>query len=54
MRKFCNNLLFKLRPTASGNDGYFDDREKVMQQSGHCGIDRRFAFGKCSIQIEHN
>jgi hypothetical protein len=54
MRKFGDNLLFKLGPTASGNDGYFDNAEKVVQESRHFGIDRRFTFGEGPIQIKHN
>jgi hypothetical protein len=33
MGNIGKQLLFKLRPIASGNHGHFDDREKVMQQS---------------------
>jgi hypothetical protein len=32
MGKIGEQLFFKLRPIASGNHRYFDDREKVMQQ----------------------
>ena len=51
MGKMGEHLLFKLRPIASGNDGHFDDAEKVVQQRRHFGIERRFTFGKCAVQI---
>ena len=54
MGKMREHLFFKLRPIASGNHGHFDDAEKVMQQPRHFGIERRLAFGKCAVQIEHN
>jgi len=54
MGKVGEQLFFKLRPIASGNDRHFDDTEKVMQQCSHFGIKRRFTFGKCTIQIIYN
>ena len=54
MRKLRDNLLFKLRPTASGNHGDFDNSEKVVQQSRHFRINSRFTFGKRSVQIKHD
>ena len=53
MRKMGEYLLFKLRPIASGNDGHLDHTEKVVQQSRHFSVDRRFTFGKCAVQIEY-
>ena len=54
MGKIGEQLFFKLWPTASGNHGHFDNTEKVMQQSRHLAIKRRFAFGKCTVQIKNN
>ena len=54
MRKMGEHLFFKLRPISSGNHSYFDNAEKVMQQSRHFGVKRRFTFGKCAVQIENN
>ena len=54
MGKIGEQLLLKLRPTASGNDGHFDDTKKVMQPCRHFGIQRRFTFGECTIQIVNN
>ena len=54
MGKIGEQLFFKLRPAASGNHSYFDTAEKVMQQCRHLAIERRFTFGKRSIQIENN
>ena len=54
MGKIGEHLFFKLRPIAAGNHGHFDNAEKVMQQCRHFGIERRFAFGKCTIQIVDN
>ena len=54
MRKMGEQLLFKLRPIASGNHGHFDDSEKVMQQRRHFGIESRFAFGERAVQIKNN
>ena len=48
------HLLFELGPIATGNDGHFDDAEKVVQQRRHFGIERRFTFGECAIQIVNN
>ena len=30
------------------------DTEKVMQQSRHFGIKRRFTLGKCTVQIKND
>jgi hypothetical protein len=38
MRKIGDDLLFKLRPVATGNHGHFHNTEKVMQQPRHFGI----------------
>ena len=54
MGKIGEQLLFKLRPIASGNHGHFDDAEKVMQQRRHFCIERRFTFGQRAVQIINN
>ena len=54
MGKVGEQLFFKLRPIASGNDRHFDDTEKVMQQCRHIGVKRRFTFGKRTVQIKNN
>src|ERR1035438_5813890 len=51
MGKMGKHLLFELRPIASGNDGHFNDAEKVVQQRRHFSIKRRFAFGECAVQV---
>jgi murein DD-endopeptidase MepM/ murein hydrolase activator NlpD len=52
--KIAEYLFFELPPIASGNYGYFDNPELVMQQSRHLGIEWRLTFGKRTVQIEHN
>jgi hypothetical protein len=54
MGKVGEQLLFKLRPTAPGNHGCFDDAEKVMQQRRHSGVKSRLTLGERAIQIENN
>ncbi len=54
MGKIGEHLFLELRPIASGNHGHFDHAEKVMQQRRHFGIERRFTFGECAIQIINN
>ena len=51
MGKIGEHLFLKLWPIAAGNHGRFDDAEKVMQQCRHFGIQRRFTFGKRTVQI---
>jgi hypothetical protein len=52
--KIGEQLLFELRPIASGNDGDSRDTEKIVQQCRHFSIERRFAFGKRTVQIKNN
>ena len=54
MGQMGEHLLFELGPIASGNDGHFDDAEKVMQARRHFSVKRRFTFGQCTVQIEDN
>jgi hypothetical protein len=54
MGKMGEYLLFELGPIASGNDGYFDDTEKVVQARRHFSVKRRFTFGKRAVEIEDN
>ena len=54
MGKIGDQLFFELRPIAAGNDGHFDDAEKVAQKRRHFGIKRRFAFSNRTIQVENN
>src|ERR1700680_1634569 len=54
MGKVRDQLSFELRPIAAGNDGYFDDAEKVAQKRRHFRIKRRFAFSNCTVQVENN
>src|SRR5690242_11454963 len=54
MGKIREQLFLKLWPIASGNHSHFDDTEKVMQQSPHFSVKRRFTFGKRTVQIEDN
>ena len=49
-----DQLLLELRPVSAGNDGDFDDAEKIAQQRGHLGVDSRFAFSKCSVQVKND
>jgi hypothetical protein len=39
---------------ATGNNGHFDDPQKVMEQCRHFGVERRFAFGQRAVQIINN
>ena len=40
MGKMGEDLLFKLRPIASGDNRHFEDAEKVVQQSRHFRVQR--------------
>src|ERR1035438_5211598 len=46
MGKMGEYLLFELGPIASGNDGYFDDTEKVVQARRHFSVTRRSSWGR--------
>src|ERR1700723_88672 len=48
------HVFLKLWPIASGNHGDFDDAEKLMQECRHFDIKRRFALGKCAVEIKNN
>ena len=54
MGKMGEHLFLKLRPTSSRYHGYFYNAEKVAEQPRHFGIERRLAFGQCTVQIEHD
>ena len=54
MGKMGEYLLFKLWPVAPGNHRHFDDSEKVAHERRHLGIQRRFAFGKRTVEIKNN
>jgi hypothetical protein len=47
-------LFLKLRPIASRDDGHFDNVEKIVQQRRHFGIEGRFTFRECPVQIEND
>src|ERR1035437_2840754 len=48
------HLLFKLEPSASGDDSHLDDTEQVMEKRRHLSIERRFACGERSVKIKDN
>ena len=54
LRKIGDQLFFKLRPVAAGDHGNLGHCRAGRQQRGHLRIQRRFAFGKGAVQIEHN
>ena len=54
MGKMGEYLFFELGPIASGNDGHFDDTEKVVQAHRHFSVKGRFTLGECAVQIEHD
>ena len=35
-------------------DGRLSDAEKTVQQQRHPGVERRFAFRQCAVQVENN
>jgi hypothetical protein len=54
MGKMGEYLPLKLWPIPSGNHGYLGDIEKVAQKRRHLGVQRRFTFGKRTVEIENN
>jgi hypothetical protein len=49
MGKMGEYLLLELGPIASGNDGHFDDTEKVVQARRHLSAKSRLTLGECTV-----
>ena len=52
MRQIGQQLFLELWPIASGNHSHLGDGEEFMQEGSHLGIQRRFAFCQCAIQVK--